>query len=432
MPLNGEAERPVSTWTKDYVEHLRTVHFSLLTATFGLIVFAFSYHPEKIHLAFSEADQIVELTNADYSLTSLAKKEEPQRKMIRLPMRGATPLEFETPRNSYFDLDHVSGAYPETKPKTLADFESIWEKAEVPRHVLIIEKDAVCQIFDPGANQWVNEDLLERVGNSGSRTRPGETTPRLSWSASPDGSDTFLLLANVRLASAQTGGTEMQVRLRCRGATDVVNIQKRLAGILGVQEGPFETAFPELSEMVDRRDRSRPLERIKEQLLAETTAKATDFEAFGLHIPSGVVVPCGLFVILAIQWYFFLHVSEIERQFPADAPGWDVPWIGIYGKGLAKGTFILSTTLLPTVGVIMLLVRGVQVGSKSYIWLLLPLSAFSLTVGILIVVSTPKKSRPKRESGNVNEAGSVRAQELPIADEIGREGSLSRRSLDPT
>ncbi len=49
-------------WSKDYVEHLRTIHFSLIALCLGAIVIAFSAGPSEIQQARKEIAAIQELT----------------------------------------------------------------------------------------------------------------------------------------------------------------------------------------------------------------------------------------------------------------------------------------------------------------------------------------------------------------------------------
>src|SRR5438132_1520770 len=60
-------------WTKDYVEHLRTVHFSLITVSVGLIIFAFSYHPQGIHTAITQLNDIMDLKTSISKYSSLTE-----------------------------------------------------------------------------------------------------------------------------------------------------------------------------------------------------------------------------------------------------------------------------------------------------------------------------------------------------------------------
>ena len=59
----------------------------------------------------------------------------------------------------------------------------------------------------------------------------------------------------------------------------------------------------------------------------------------------------------SIQFYFWLHLHELNRKINKTAPGWDVAWVGIYHSLSASISMIISTCLLPTIAVLVLGLR---------------------------------------------------------------------------
>jgi hypothetical protein len=388
---NDGAESSSSSWTSDYVEHLRTIHFSLVTVSLGLIVCAFSYSPpEKIRIAASQVNTMIFLQDkrAVDSLAALMGIASPkipllpavQQDVSTLRLPEGTAITLKNPMSSVFPLDDMSDTYPEAQFDTLAEFEKMWNKSEKDRLAVVIGKPTVWSMLDLGTQQWIVLDP----------TQPsfGASVLQPKWTATPDG-EGFALSANEFI-----NGHNVQLKVHCSGERRFLNLQSRLGSIFNLPnpKGSFEKVFQELSELVSKQERTEKLKAIYDSLRVQETAKADTLDAFGLHIPPRVATRFGIFVILAIQWYFFLHLVELEKTFESGASGWCVAWIGIYEKGAAKATFILSVSLFPIVSMFVLIARGTPAGN---IWLLF-FVAMSLTVGILTIRSIPKKASAKK------------------------------------
>src|SRR5579859_6086754 len=59
MEESGQSDKSTVNWSKDYVEHLRTVHFALLAVSISLFIFIVSYHPQKVKLARDQLGNII-------------------------------------------------------------------------------------------------------------------------------------------------------------------------------------------------------------------------------------------------------------------------------------------------------------------------------------------------------------------------------------
>jgi hypothetical protein len=408
MPESNDAQPTKGAWTKDHVEHLRTVHFALLTISCGLFVFALTYHPQKIQHAIDQMNRIINLQGLGSQSTlidalGLSQARSSQSAIsVALGFSGASSdtnrelrfvsvpwshdgKAFRTPRGMAFPLDDMSDTFPFARLETLDDMAALWNKPDVVKHVLVVEQslDSNCTIWNPDRNEWVDLPPLETPSSG------GMTAGQLTWTARKE-ADRYLLSA------ASTD--RKPPRVKCDGLVKSIATHSYLVERLQPERGrlgdSFNQAFPELSEMVDASDRSQKLEAIREQLRAERRAKSSDFEAFGLHIPQEIAGPCGIVVILVVQWYFFLHLRELGKQYSVDASGWAVAWIGIYRSGAARLTFGLSVTLVPA-AVVITLVR--QAPPELASWLLLPAGAFSLMMGIVVLLYMPKRSAEEKE-----------------------------------
>lgn len=298
-----------------------------------------------------------------------------QQEVFTLHLADKNTLTVKSPVNSVFPLEDMSATYPEAQFDTLADFEKMWNQSEKDRAVVIISKVSTWDVRDIGGQKSV---AIEQADVSF-----GTPVLNVNWQATPDGKE-FLLTAH-----QSVGANNIKLTFRCLGERRSVNLQNYFGGIfdLANPKGSFEKVFPELAEQVSKAERTGKVKAIYDSLLVQEAAKAETLDAFGLHIPPHVATRFGIFVILAIQWYFFLHLAELDKAFDPNAPGWCVPWIGIYEKRTAKTTFIISVTLFPLLTMIVLITKG----APGNTWLL-SLAAMSLMVGILTIRSMPVKA----------------------------------------
>jgi len=84
-----EASPPTTApahWSKDFVEHLRTIHFALIVVSGGLIVLALSSQPYNTKAAYQQLEEIINLKTAwsagwlrqNYKVDSIKTNPEPQ------------------------------------------------------------------------------------------------------------------------------------------------------------------------------------------------------------------------------------------------------------------------------------------------------------------------------------------------------------------
>jgi hypothetical protein len=78
------------------------------------------------------------------------------------------------------------------------------------------------------------------------------------------------------------------------------------------------------------------------------------FEAFGIKFPIESTTRWGLVIILAIQLYFLIHLIELKKK---DYSSPDIAWIGVYAGTLPKSLFFSTTVALPIAAVALLSVK---------------------------------------------------------------------------
>lgn len=95
MPLREIAKASAPThWSKDFVEHLRTVHFTLIGLAIGLIVIVLSAKPYDSVVALRQLHEILELKKL-WTVEWLMQRGEKN----GLPLQARTPHEIRPVRN---------------------------------------------------------------------------------------------------------------------------------------------------------------------------------------------------------------------------------------------------------------------------------------------------------------------------------------------
>jgi hypothetical protein len=361
-------------WSKDHVEHLRTVHFTLLSTSIGLIIFTFCYQPERVHFAMSQLDGIINFSASvtSYPLTYATKQQEDESKgplrdsaavvqdlgtrqrdlTFSSPAGGEITIRF--PKGLAIPFAEISHIYPLREFANLKEFEVFWNSLDSSSNVLLIDQFDSVEISRPDQREYVR---MQSVKEDSVDSR--KKVPVIDWIAEEQ-KNGFVLSGSLMVNDSET-----KIQIRCSGSKKSIKIRRFIARALTVPEGDFKSSFPELSEMVNENARSKPLAEIKKNLEAQPSAQPQTFDAFGMHIPADLVGQFGVFGILVLQWYLFIHINEFRGRIHTDASGWDVAWIGIYTKSAAKATFILTVAGLPPVAVIALIQRGTNVGGTT-------------------------------------------------------------------
>ena len=136
--------------------------------------------------------------------------------------------------------------------------------------------------------------------------------------------------------------------------------------------------------------------------LREEINRTSDaFEAFGLKIPAQATTLWGAVLILGVQLYLLTHLIELTRKIDAADPGWEVAWIGIYQRGLARVLFFCSAILLPPITVFVVGYKAVTLSTnitrsvEIQAWLLMIVGGLiSIIVAAITARCLPQKSIP--------------------------------------
>jgi hypothetical protein len=107
--------------------------------------------------------------------------------------------------------------------------------------------------------------------------------------------------------------------------------------------GKFESAFREV-DVATRDFQDFSLVNLERIVRSEKERTREAFEQFGIKFPIESAARWGIFLVLATQIYFVIHFSEYKRR---NLSGRITAWIGCYGSKGAKIIFIASSVLLP-------------------------------------------------------------------------------------
>jgi hypothetical protein len=104
--------------------------------------------------------------------------------------------------------------------------------------------------------------------------------------------------------------------------------------------------------------RNISLESVPARIASSEVPGEQVIEALGLRVPASEVTRWGVILLLAAQFYFWLHLHEFNRKIAQSSPGLDVAWIGVYRTRVAAMTAFVSSCILPVAAVATLLWRA--------------------------------------------------------------------------
>jgi hypothetical protein len=434
-------------WSKDFVEHLRTVHFTLIALCIGLIVLASFPSKSEIQLAHDQASEILEVSNnwkeafletaavdvvnatasGDNQTQFVVAEGKPAwfnfeisfgNEAVRFKPKALAPswiIKNEIPAELMPDVSSEqpgprsqedwaalwTKGRPELRvkvPRSLKSFQRLWDDLLVRGSIILPKmpkecfdfESKPCKINSPDSSDSAQTPEMVftiKIGDERAYTLLHQQDPTLTkWD--------YQFSENVWNPNNRRPG---QVVLPVR---DFATIEFDGQSALIQQftqwnqkhRRPFKDAFRELASVDD------PFEDADigsaERILA-AEAKRTDeaFEAAGLKIPAEVAVRCGVLLILGVQFYMWVHLYEFGNRFGRDS-GYEVAWIGVYFSKPARLLFFISLVVLPLGTVVLLSIRGlsISVHHRGLVgWTILVASnAASLALSFLILRALPE------------------------------------------
>lgn len=385
-------------WSKDFVEHLRTVHFALIGASAGLVLLVASAKPYNPTTALKQLDEIIRLEkewSPTWALSTLgADKTEGG---CAKTGRGTSGIQFvngsvrqiagkfhwakvdrTAPLNVTFVLPATSWfrpgllsftsspidefKLPRAEPKlftNLADFHRLWNSLPNPK---------TPQTKDLNTLQTYEVDVPLEVCSEGALMDDDDRTTFIilsgeDASVSRNDSRRINLFVDRASRSGQFGymgevaNAKGQKVFFAFGSTAKLTLDKAklatAAQFAGRHRGSFEESFSDLDQ-ASREFQGLDLEDVK-SFISEEAAKGTEvFEAFGMKIPAGQLTLGGIVLVLSIQLYFLIYLRQLLGKLEVGDAGWDVPWMGMDQSLLARLVFFATVVLLPLTAIALL------------------------------------------------------------------------------
>jgi hypothetical protein len=489
--------------SKEYVEHLRTVHFSLIALCLGAIVLAFTPDTSEIQQARKEIAALLRLKAAsdrdpNWIQSAAAAKVSadgasagdsatfPEAQAKQAVFTWGPPGAFEAMRKGggttsfvdengqlrsmssadYIDRQRLrnrkiitfdspnwiiagpswacadQGAQPEElfypqqivirAPAKLSDFRSCWNllagghRVLIPRQVsetVYLLGDTPKRVLEWGSLKWFAPGTIVPPLDSFAQVHPwilsqGNIQARINSmnQQANEKHEARLLIGKAAATAAlqfqhvgnadanyiwsEGGGSDASVIVI--PVTDshdlpfqpVEEMLKRFGK--EVPAGNFAVSFPNLDSLasiygdfyVDK------LDGILKDLQNRTGGES--FQVFGVKIPARATTRWGVMVVLSVQLYFWMHLSELRKRLrPGDA-GWNVAFIGMYSSLPARIVYYVTSCALPVLAIVALCVKGILAGENRAlvinVFMLGSMAGLALAVGIW--KSSPRRTTP--------------------------------------
>jgi len=412
--LRQDSLSPVH-WSKDFVEHLRTVHFALIATSTALILImqtAKPYDPETVRNAIHEINLLKSQWSPEWLMRRGVKKEEAREgsevakpkvpsddPLADVPDKSKTdfsgigrlsdwnrdPLVPDsTPPNAALSAPDLSAGNQFPIPPTYSFFGTI-KSSQQALHFTLREK----WIQENNAFTWSPDQFPDTLTNFEEwwdgmekrhfrvifpRTiimfeayyhgeRGNEFVQMVPDSLPGEQQPVELNLSSLMASlSYHDGPFSLHVGRFVYVEVSPQFLQPQFAQ---TRIGSFERAFPELKAISDSYGPSR-LTDIEATLSSEAAKAGDTFEFQGVKFPISNVTIWGVIVLWLIQLYFFIYLKQLSGKLSNADPGWDVPWIGMNTDVLARMLFFLSVILLPCVAV-SLLASHIRFSSQEHL-----------------------------------------------------------------
>jgi hypothetical protein len=116
---------------------------------------------------------------------------------------------------------------------------------------------------------------------------------------------------------------------------------------LNWRKGIFGYSFREL-DRITRNYQDLTESQIELILAGESERTGESLEVGEIRFPRSALRTWGLLIIIAVQFYFFLHLRELARTMTPTGQARNACWIALYPNVLSTAVFVLSASVFPT------------------------------------------------------------------------------------
>lgn len=424
------AKRTLQTghWSKDYVEHLRTVHFALVAISLALVVLSTSWRTTDLVTADGQLRDIVELlrtwkkdwaSNVVYEAlanTNLPYQIFPLQSSLRLrlddeDLTQVLGLKFRGVNWTINDeADDIRGAFGGAGyahvPAILVDasgslqwFHQFWntlaKKDLVVKVPTQLGREAIVSIYDEGLGmRRLSAPVVSDSGKVDSDLTMEFMAPGSTMTADVTPESALAHGYYFDLFQPQKDKLPYSIAIPAERFYSVrVDFQSVFINrFRSWKHGSYEYSFRALND-ITRDYETLNVDTILKIIESEKARAGDSFEAFGVKFPAEGTTRWGILVVISIQVYFWLHLQELAKKLGPRDEGWEVAWIGVYHSFIAKLVFGLSAFFLPVLAVLSLAVRAAWMGSFPW-WKDLLLMLPIVTSGIVAVLAWRRLPTP--------------------------------------
>ena len=347
--------------SKDFVEHLRTVHFALIAVSVGLIALMLSskpYNPEMALIQLSQIMQLQKSWSTDWIVDRGGLETAP---LLETPFEQKSEQVYTLDGQFYGDLtfkgqtEHSMALFEGLKdtvhcessdidttsfPKTLAEFQPWWNGLATPCEVYLPQVvSGRGTVEDWKANQMTVIGQIKTIGLHDRAAPKAASTIKLGISrTTQNGKHSFSYFGHLFDKAYRIPITQVQMsRIG----------QKEIASFFNWSEGSFDESFFDLSRA------GRVVMALEfsdvQRLLSQSGTHTTEvFEAFGMKFPAGQITLWGAIIILGIQLYFVAYLKQFSSRLKNHDSNNEVPWIGIDPSSLSRLLFFSTMVPLPS------------------------------------------------------------------------------------
>lgn len=345
-------------WSKDFVEHLRTVHFTLITVCAGIFILAGSFRSYRPSHALAQLETIMDARenwNFEKIVTGAERASTSSQSIRGINLRPGLRINIVEQVPSYLPKQYDSRAAYESKPPDkLGAFKIWWQLHQKQRTYFFLNGIRFAGLATVDDS---DEHLLGKF-KIGDEPYPNPTGV---VQLSPIGVNATIVQDKFdqdELDRVDWVGRWEKYRFRVQASVvrrelTEKNFIGELPASCSSDANDYPTCFPDLA------DASVDLENVwlddmKAHLIEQLEKGDTVFEAFGLKVPLSQLTFWGIIIIASIQFYLYLHLMELHSKVKPDDSGWDIAWVGVYESIQSKMLFFISICILPFCAVFLL------------------------------------------------------------------------------
>ena len=386
-------------WSKEFVEHLRTVHFALVTVSVGLMLLLTSqqYDPKAAAKQLQEVQTIAyELDHIDVSTsepewaaffdTNKLKTYGQEMNVGLASWFSAFSVSerkvviFQLPGPYFCDDLKTYRAFPPPLPTRVSAVAALWDKMP-----FVVDK-----VFSTTSQG-------EATGTTGPVLITGfSTDPDAATKKTPEAELVTFQMEGP--CGADNTTPKLTVGRPVRYTFPVVKVRRKRVKQSDYRYQrkafrDFDDSFPDLSAVAaDAIDDS--FDKIEKRLEVESEKEEQTFEAFGIKFRSTQVTRWGIVVLLGVQLYLVMYLRQFSKKLNYDDPGWDMPWMAMDQSMLARTMLFISLVLLPTCAALVVVIQAERSGQRVEM-ILMPLGLVaSLVLAVLSWQFRPKLTEP--------------------------------------